>query len=335
MSGGKDSTAAVLILQRKGYEVVAVTMAMGLEGDQERIEKLKILCSFLKVPLQVVEFSGPFDRFVRLPFASAYLSDKTPNPCAMCNREIKFGRFMEEALRISGANRLATGHYADICTLEGKKFLCEPLELRKSQIYFLALIDPGRLARVLFPLADKSLDEVRDMTRDLPLVNREESQDVCFLAGEKLSGYLSRELDAHHTGEPGEIVDSSGRVLGTHNGLVHYTIGQRRGLRFAAGRRMYVIAKDGLRNRLILGEEQELLSDRIRTILPVYWRPLLVGETLDVRIRYHATSHRARVISCSDEGFELALESPVLSVTPGQISVLYEKNHIVAGAEIL
>ncbi len=333
MSGGKDSSAAVLVLQRQGYEVSAVTMALGLDDEQERIGKLKRLCEVLKVPLQVVEFSGVFERFVRFPFASAYLSDRTPNPCSQCNREIKFGRFMREALRISGAKVYATGHYASVRTLDGRLLLCEPYEQRKSQIYFLATIEPGCLTNVLFPLAEKSLDEVRDLTRDLPLVNRKESQNACFLEGRKLTEYLESEL-APDAVASGDIVDTKGTVIGKHEGLVHYTVGQRRGVGFAGGRRLYVIAKDGRSNRLVLGEKEDLLSRGFRVIFPVYWRPLAQGEIVEVKIRYQTPALLAKVVKAGHEGFSLELPKPAMSVTPGQIAVLYQDHSVVAAGEI-
>jgi len=229
---------------------------------------------------------------------------------------------------------MATGHYAAISRNNEGLFLCEPKESRKSQIYFLALIDPSRLSRVVFPLADKSLEEVQAMTCDLPLVNRKESQDVCFLAGEGLSEYLSRELDLTEV-KAGEIVDRQGKVLGTHQGLLHYTIGQRRGLRYAAGKRLYVVAKDSASKRLVLGEEAELLSQRVCATQAVTWRPLEPGEILSVKVRYQTQASVARVVSCSREGFELLLEKPVMSVTPGQIAVVYENDCIVAAGEIV
>lgn len=333
LSGGKDSTAAVLLLQKQGHEVVALTMTLGIKGDGERIDRLKHLCASLHVPLQVVDFSGHFDRFVRHPFAAAYLADKTPNPCALCNREIKFGRFMDEMLRISGADLMATGHYAAVCIRDQKRFLCEPVEKRKSQIYFLALMEPKRLEKVVFPLSTVTVDEVRAMTRDLPLVNKQESQDVCFLAGSSLHEYLARELDMHAF-RPGEIVDLKGNVLGRHQGLIHYTVGQRRGLRYAGGKRLYVVAKDSVRNRLVLAEEGALLSRRLRGVMAVYWRELHAGDVVTVKIRYQAEARAARVLSCSTEEFDLHFEEPVGAVTPGQIAVLYDGELIVAGAEI-
>lgn len=333
MSGGKDSAAAVLLLKEQGYDVTAVSMTLGLPTDPERVEQLKVLCSVLDVPLQVIEFSSLFDRYVRLPFASAYLADQTPNPCSMCNREIKFGRFMDEALRISGAQFFATGHYAAVCDHQQRKFLCEPVEIRKSQIYFLALIDPQKLDRVVFPLAGTGIDQVRAMTRKLPLANRKESQDVCFLAGGRLADYLANELDADAI-RSGLIVDRTGRVLGEHRGLAHYTIGQRRGVGLAAGKRLFVVGKDGPNNRLIMGEAQELMADRLRAVQPVYWRALQPGETLEVKIRYQTPAVQVRVQACNDQGFELLFDKPAMSVTPGQTAVLYQGQRIVAAAEI-
>jgi tRNA-specific 2-thiouridylase len=271
---------------------------------------------------------------VRQPFAGSYLTGQTPNPCALCNREIKFGRFLREALDLTGADFMATGHYADTLEVGGRLLLREPLESRKSQIYFLALISPAVLSRVRFPLARHSLDEVRAMTRDLPLVNRDESQDVCFLGGEKLAAFLARELDGD-VGNGGEIVDENGQLIGHHQGLHHYTIGQRRGVGLAGKSRLYVIAKDMESNRLQLGPESLLFTERIDAAAAVYWRPLVPGEALMVKIRYQTPARPVLVTRVDEQGFSLRLEEPISAVTPGQIAVLYDGDCIVAGGEIM
>lgn len=333
LSGGKDSTAAVLLLKKTGHQVSGVNMALGLPGDDLTREKLKNLCSVLQIPLHILDLNRLFDRHVRQPFAGSYLAGTTPNPCALCNREIKFGRFMKEALAVSGADFMATGHYADIAETDGRLLLKEPVEGRKSQIYFMSLIDPGVLHRVRFPLAKMTVDEVRAMTRDLPLVNRQESQDVCFLGGEKLAGYLARELDPGMV-QGGEIIDTEGKVIGRHQGLHHYTIGQRRGVGHAGGSRLYVVAKEMATNRLQLGPEEMLLTRQVDAVSPVYWRPLTVGEHLAVKIRYQTPARFGRVTRADENGFSLQLDEAVTAVTPGQIAVLYQGDCIVAGGEI-
>ena len=185
-SGGKDSTASILILRKMGYEVSAFTMQLGITGEGERLARIRHLAEYIDVPLQTVDVRTAFKQKVISYFLASYRSGRTPNPCIVCNHHIKFKLLFDHVLTAEKNSLYATGHYADIAIQAGKKLLKEPRERRKSQIYFLSLIDPPVLNRVIFPLAGLTLAEVRAMVRGLPLANPEESQDVCFLQDKPL-----------------------------------------------------------------------------------------------------------------------------------------------------
>ena len=252
LSGGKDSTAAVLLLKEKNYDVRALTMKIGIPGEDERLEKIRHLVEVLKIPWRVVDLTTEFKEKVIDYFVRSYAAGDTPNPCAVCNNEIKFNLLMQEALLKEQADFYATGHYAKKITANGHPFLTEPEDREKSQIYFLAMIGNKALQQVIFPLSDLTIDEVRKKVEGLPLANREESQDVCFLDNDKLMNFLQNHLPYHYF-KPGNILDVYGHKIGRHKGSVYFTIGQRRGIRFSSDRKLYVIKKDVRHNTIPLG----------------------------------------------------------------------------------
>lgn len=258
LSGGKDSTAAILLLRRQGFRVSALHMRLGLDNDDERVARVKRLARALEVPLSVRDFSLLFGRRVVRYFLSEYRAGRTPNPCLVCNRQIKFGLLLATALKKEERGLLATGHYAERTCRGGRWFLQEPREWRKSQVYFLAWMRPENLKRVLFPLAECSLQDVRSLVTGLPLANPRESQDVCFLQAAGLEDFLKRHLPQAY--QEGDILDVQGRVIGRHQGVFHFTMGQRRGTRFASDRRLYVIRTDIRANTVTLGEDKYLFQ---------------------------------------------------------------------------
>ena len=189
---------------------------------------------------------------------------------------------------------MASGHYADKVCRDDRWFLREPADRRKSQIYFLAMIEPAVLERVLFPIAGLTIDQVRARVAGLPLANMAESQDVCFLQEQSLASYLSPRIPECFVA--GDILDMGGRTIGRHGGAVHFTTGQRRGTRFASDRKLYVVSRDLAANTVTLGDEKDLLSDSLDVGGPVFWRPLRPGETLSVKVRYQLHGHEAEIV---------------------------------------
>jgi tRNA-specific 2-thiouridylase len=332
-SGGKDSTAAILLLREQGYDVKALTMRLGLIGEDEKLTKIETLARVLAVPWQVSDLQKTFREKVLDYFLNAYCSGLTPNPCVLCNRHVKFGLLMAEMKKNSPESFFASGHYADKACLDGCWFLKEPLDRRKSQIYFLAMIEPSVLAKILFPIAALTIDQVRAKVVGLPLANMEESQDVCFLQGENLAAFLARHLPESF--KEGAILNMQGDKIGRHQGAIHFTVGQRRGTGHASDRRLYVVGRDLEANTVTLGDECDLLAGSLTLANPVFWRPLQVGEKLAVKIRYQLHGHEAEITEVATTHIRAVFKAPVRAVTPGQFGVFYDSDIIIAAGEIM
>jgi tRNA-specific 2-thiouridylase len=331
-SGGKDSTAAILLLREQGYAARALTMRLGLDGEDEKLARIENLARVLSVPWEVRDVSRAFRANVLDYFFNAYRSGLTPNPCVLCNRSIKFGLLLAEMKKNSPDAFFASGHYANKVCRDGRWFLGEPVDRGKSQIYFLAMIDPAVLEKILFPIAALTIGQVRAKVAGLPLANIEESQDVCFLQGASLVSYLSRHIPESFV--EGDILDTEGKKIGRHRGAVHFTIGQRRGTRFASDRKLYVVGRDMAANTVTLGDEQDLLAEILTVVRPVFWRPLQVGERLAIKTRYQLHGHEAKITAVSADQVQAVFTKPVRAVTPGQFGVFYDNGIIVAAGEI-
>lgn len=332
-SGGKDSTAAALLLREQGYEVRALTMRLGLSAEEEKLVRIEKLARVLDIPWRVLDVRAAFKSKVLDYFADAYRSGRTPNPCVLCNRFIKFGLLLEEIEKNDPAARLASGHYADKVCRDGTWFLREPVDRRKSQIYFLAMVDPAVLAKVLFPIAPLTISQVRKKAAGLPLANIKESQDVCFLQDEILASYLSRQIPESFI--DGDIIDVGGKKVGRHRGAAHFTLGQRRGTGHASDRRLYVVGRDMAANTVTLGDERDLLSETLTVVNPVFWRPLQVGEKLTGKIRFQLHGQDAEIVEAASTHIRAVFKKPVRAVTPGQFGVFYDGDIIVAAGEII
>jgi tRNA-specific 2-thiouridylase len=331
-SGGKDSTAAVLLLREQGRDVRALTMRLGVAGEEEKLSRIGDLARVLRVPWDVVDVSAAFREKVLDHFVSAYRCGRTPNPCVRCNRDIKFGLLPAALEKNAPGGLLATGHYAAKVRVGGRWFLSEPADRRKSQIYFLARLDPSVLEGVIFPIAGLGIAEVRSRVTGLPLANMKESQDICFLQGEGLAAFLRRHAPDGFAA--GDFLDMKGNRIGHHDGVLHFTVGQRRGTGHASDRRLYVVARDVAANTVTLGDEGDLQSMSLAAADPVYWRPLQVGEELAVKVRYGLPAHAATISEAGAGRIRAVFKEPVRAVTPGQLAVFYEGDRIVAAGEI-
>ncbi|MCP4215747.1 MAG: tRNA 2-thiouridine(34) synthase MnmA, partial [bacterium] len=309
------------------------TMIMGLKGEEERIEKIKHLSEVLGVPHSVIDIREVFKKKVVDYFLDSYAAGITPNPCVACNNAIKFNLLMKEALVTQKADYYATGHYAEKIEIDGKYFLTEPEDRTKSQIYFLSMIGNEALKKVLFPISGISITKVREIVKDLPLANKAESQDVCFLHDDKLIDYLKEHLPAKYFKE-GDILDINGTKIGRHKGAVYFTIGQRRGTGFASDRKLYVVAKSTRDNTITLGDEKDLYSDSVAIEAPVYWREIKEGDEFKCKFRYMSSFHRGVVSEASEKTLKAVFKKPVLSITSGQVGVFYDNDIIVAGGFI-
>ena len=343
VSGGVDSAVAALLERKRGAEAVAVTLKLWADertdGTQaccspEAVRGARALCHSLGVPHLTLDLEEAFRREVVGAFVGGYRAGETPNPCVICNGDLRIDAMVELADRL-GASSLATGHYARIVDDGAGVLLSAAADAAKDQTYMLSGLRPETLARLRFPLGELTKAEVRAIAADagLAVATKRESQDLCFLAGEGKRSFLER-----HGGiddRPGKIVDPEGAVIGEHRGHHHFTVGQRRGLGVATGKPAYVTATDAERNRVTVGPREDLARTRVR----------LRGARLhrgserarEVRLRYHSRAIPCRV-SAAGPGehpeLELELAEPAYGVAPGQTACLYDGDLVVGRATI-
>jgi tRNA-uridine 2-sulfurtransferase len=340
MSGGVDSAAAAQLALDAGDDVVAVTLELwadpATDGDKsccspQAVIGARDLAQRMGIPHLTLDLRERFRAEVVDSFLDGYAAGRTPNPCVRCNGEVRFDAMLELADAL-GAARLATGHYARIARDEQGPLVRAAADEKKDQSYMLAKLDPAMLDRISFPLGGLTKDAVRQLARDagLPVADKRESQDLCFVAGLGGRAFLQR-----HGGprlrRPGEIVDRQGRVLGRHEGHHNYTVGQRRGLGVAASEPVYVLEKDPSTNRVVVGAREELRVRRIAVEDATLHRP--ASEVESVRLRYHAEPIPCRAWERGAE-VTVELERDALAVAPGQLACLMRQDHVVGEGTI-
>ncbi len=348
MSGGVDSSLAAALLREQGYQVIGLTMKIyGGEltciasrghacygpGEEEDIEVTASVAAHLGIPLHVIDLHAEYREHVLSHFTNEYLTGRTPNPCTRCNPMLKFGFLLEKA-RAAGIafDFFATGHYVRVSRDEhGRCVLKKARDAKKDQSYFLYALPPSLLGSLLFPLGDMSKGDVRARAEELqlPVSRRPESQD--FIEGGAY-GDLFNESDIR----PGPVIDASGRRLGTHRGIIHYTIGQRRGIGIAHSEPLYVTGIDAARNAIIIGPKAALYSSGLHAagLHLLSTDALSAGRAVQARIRHNHSPAPAIVTSCDSDSVAIAFEQPQLSVTPGQAVVFYDGDIVLGGAVI-
>jgi tRNA-specific 2-thiouridylase len=343
ISGGVDSSTAALLLKEDGYEVIGMHMSLWRdeksEPDREQhqhklkraVNKAEEACQKLGIPFYVIELKNEFKGRVVDYFCSGYAQGRTPNPCIVCNKYIKFGLLLEEALSL-GASYLATGHYARIKHFDNKYHLLKGADSSKDQSYVLYTLEQEKLSHIVFPLGDYLKTEVRKIAQQSGLPTAEEpgSQDICFIDG-KYSDFLSYNIIT----AIGEIVNKQGVVLGKHNGVAFYTIGQRHGLGFSTGQRFFVTSIEPAQNRIVVGTEEELYSQEL-TAGEVSWvsgKAPFGPMDIAVKIRYKSPEVDA-VIYPELNSAKIKFRQPQRAVTPGQAVVFYLNNEVIGGGII-
>ncbi len=336
MSGGVDSSATAAVLQAMGFDVVGLTMRLfdHAAADRAVADAVRVAAQ-LGVPHRVLDLREPFLSEVMRPFARSYRNGETPLPCAVCNRRIKFGA-MAEAAAEWGAASLATGHYVRRVEGPAGAELHRAREPRRDQSYFLFALSRAQLAGAAFPLGDiADKGETRRLAADfgLPVAAKTDSQDICFVPGGGYAGVV-REIDSQ-ADHPGEIVDLSGRVLGRHDGIVGFTIGQRRGLGIAAPEPLYVVALDADRNRVVVGSAAALEGASCR-LREVNWlgEGGLDGARVTVKMRAASRAVAATLTDTGDGGAEVRLDAPFSAIAPGQACVFYDGDRLLGGGWI-
>lgn len=342
MSGGVDSSVAAYVLKKEGYEVIGVTMCLGIPdatGSQkvkccgaEAIEDAKTVCRILNVPHYVLDFSRQMNELIIGDFISEYTSGRTPNPCVRCNQYLKFGKLFDYAKEME-FDYLATGHYARITNCAGEFRLGVAADRKKDQTYFLYGIGKEKLRSILFPLGEYTKEQVRQIAQQarLPVANKAQSQDICFISGKSYKEFIAAYAGGDQTGE---IVTSQGEVLGRHRGILNYTIGQREGLGVAVGRPLYVTALDPEGNRVIVGDKDDLYSSTVKVSGMNYLVDELPKKGLSAKIRYAHTPAECTFTAGGDQMGEVVFSESQEAVTPGQSLVLYGQDTVYAGGVI-
>jgi tRNA-specific 2-thiouridylase len=341
MSGGVDSAAAAQLALDAGDEVVAVTLELwsdpGTDGEKsccspQAVRGARDLAHRMGIPHITLDVRDRFRAEVVDTFLDGYASGRTPNPCVRCNGEVRFDAMLDVAESL-GAARLATGHYARIARDEHGPLIRAAADPRKDQSYMLAKLDPELLDRLSFPLGGLTKDAVRGLAREagLPVADKRESQDLCFVAGLGGRAFLQR-----HGGPrlrtPGDIVDRGGRVLGRHEGQHNFTVGQRRGLNLASSEPLYVLERDAESNRVVVGPKEALATSRVPLENATLHRAPEEAET--VRLRYHAEPLACRVHVRDDGSVELELDRPANGVAPGQLACLMREDRVMGEGTI-
>jgi tRNA-specific 2-thiouridylase len=331
LSGGVDSSTATALLQRAGFDCEGVFMITS-ESARHAQAEAEMVAGELGIKLHVLDLRKDFEQILEY-FYTEYRNGRTPNPCIFCNRLIKFGKLWEFT-RNHGARFLATGHYARILNHNDNIGLYEAANPSKDQSYVLAMIRKEMLPNIVLPMGDYSKDQTRQMAEKFGLRTAQstESQEICFIPDDDYVAVLEQRCP--ELVRRGNIVDSSGKVLGEHNGVHRFTIGQRRGLRVAMGRPYYVTKIDAESNTVTLGPKEEVMQNRLRAV-NVNWlieQPALPFQA-KVKIRYNSKGALATVIP-KDNHVIVEFGEPVSAVTPGQLAAFYiqeEKNNRLIG----
>jgi len=346
MSGGVDSSTAAALLVEQGHDVIGIMLRLWSEPDcadadanrcctPEAVDEARAVAHHLGIPFYLINAERPFRRQVVDDFIAEYGRARTPNPCVVCNRDVRFGYLLDYALAL-GADKLATGHYARISRTDAGDFrLLRGVDRAKDQSYMLHALDQRQLAHALFPLGGLTKAQVRQLAaeRGLRVAARSESQDLCFVADGDYRRFLARH--APGTARPGPIFDRQGRRLGTHQGLAYHTVGQRRGLGIAAPEALYVLEVRPDDNALIVGPASELGRDCL-TIAPMHWiegPPAEPSLRAEVQIRYRARPVCALVAAGAGQA-QVRLDAPLRDIAPGQSAVLYQGEHCLGGGPI-
>lgn len=367
LSGGVDSSVAAYLLKKQGYDVLGVTMCV-LPKEHKALEEAMVrdaraVAERIGIPYEAVDFREPFQKHVMDYFVAEYKLGRTPNPCVMCNRYVKWEAILAYG-REHGADYIATGHYARIEKLPGGRYsVRNSVTAKKDQTYVLFQLTQEQLARTLMPVGGYTKEEIRRIAEEagIPVADKKDSQEICFIPDNDYAGFIERQQvgaqgqqacgDARGAGcgagdcrneawnRPGNFVSPDGQILGQHKGIIHYTVGQRKGLGIAFGKPMFVMQIKPETGEVVIGENEdlmvtELVCDHVNFMAIPDLQP---GESADVvgKIRYAHQGTAARITMQEDGRLKAEFVEPVRAVTPGQAAVFYTGEYIACGGMIV
>ena len=332
MSGGIDSSVAVALLKNQGYQVFGITMLLYSKPGEKPAETVKQVAERLGIPHHIIDLRRHFRRQVIKPFCNEYGQGRTPNPCIACNQHIKFGLLLNKARKM-GADYLATGHYARVEPSPNGYRLLKGIDHGKDQSYFLYTLGQEQLRYLLLPIGELYKNQVRRIARELGLADAagHESQDICFIPDNDYRSFVA----GHVSCQPGDIIDTNGKVLGKHNGLAHYTVGQRQGLGLASNKRLYVLKLDAKNNRLVVGNHSQLLSNRLIAgrLNWISGKAPQDSDNITARVRYKSPEVTAS-LRLNQDTAEVCFSQPQRSISPGQAVVFYQGEAVSGGGII-
>ena len=338
MSGGVDSSTAAYLLKKQGFNVTGITLAMFNENDsdfQKNVKDAKNTCKMLNIPHLVFNVEKDFKKYVIDYFISEYENGRTPNPCVICNRFVKFEGLLTKADEL-GIKYISTGHYASVEKKDGKYLLRKGIDDKKDQSYFLYNLTQKQLSRSIFPLGQYTKKQVRDIAQKakLPVSHKNESQEICFIKDNNYKKFINEHKTKNMP--KGEFVDSNGNILGYHSGITNYTIGQRRKLGISTGKPMYVLDIDKENNRILLGSNKELFSTHLiaKDLNWIMIDKLEKEMEVQAKVRYGAKPADAIISALENNRVKVIFTTAQRAITKGQAVVFYNDQYVVGGGII-